>query len=369
MTPPQKTILNPEPVEISDNTWWVGRRTDSLLERNIYLRRYKSGGSLVNLLIDPGPPEDLGYLIEKLKHLVGGVQNINLLFINHQDPDVAANSAYLQKTNQNLYILTSEDTWRLIQFYGLEKKNYRFVEQFKDSRVTLSTGHEISFVPSPFCHFRGATMLYDHETGILFTGDLFGGLSFEADLFATKENWEGMKTFHQIYMPSQEALQFTLQNIRSLERQPVMLAPQHGSIITGDLVPYYMKLMSELPVGLDLFRQKGNTDVYVAAMNDILREMHELGESDVVNEVLSLYHSDGSFPNVLAVTAGQITAIKTDPQQSLEGCCNELLSRLDDARRVPAELAIMKVLLGFNLSIPSCFQKTEVAPPPQFFEM
>jgi flavorubredoxin len=38
-------------------------------------------------------------------------------------------------------------------------------------------------------------MIYDHETRILYTGDLFGGLSYKSDLYADESSWDGMKTF------------------------------------------------------------------------------------------------------------------------------------------------------------------------------
>ena len=41
----------------------------------------------------------------------------------------------------------------------------------------VPTGHRLIPVPTPYCHFRGAVMLYDPETRVLFSGDLLGGIT------------------------------------------------------------------------------------------------------------------------------------------------------------------------------------------------
>jgi len=172
-----------KPIEISADTFWVGQREGSLLERNIYLRVFRQNGRpAVSLRIDPGPPADLMTLTKKVGQVLGNLRNVNLVFANHQDPDVAANAGYLQKLNPNISVVCSEDTWRLIRFYDLDPKRYYATERFKKNTLNLATGHTLRFVPSPFCHFRGATMLYDPETRILSTGDLFGARSYLPDL-------------------------------------------------------------------------------------------------------------------------------------------------------------------------------------------
>jgi len=81
-------------------------------------------------------------------------------------------------------------------------------------------------------------MLYDPETRILFSGDLFGSLSFHQDIMFDERFWDGMKIFHQIYMPSKEALNYAIENARSLQPKPLMIAPQHGGLISGEWVDF-----------------------------------------------------------------------------------------------------------------------------------
>jgi len=119
---------------------------------------------------------------------------------------------------------------------------------------TLRGGIAWQPVPTPFCHFRGAMAWYDPESRILFSGDLFGGLNplGRVHLFAEEADWAGIAQFHQIYMPSREVLRYTLRQIRALVPAVKTIAPQHGYVIAGDLVPLFLDRMEQLLVGHDL---------------------------------------------------------------------------------------------------------------------
>ncbi len=341
-----------KPVEIAPNTYWVGRRDDTLLERNIYLRIFKNGDKTINLLIDPGPPEDLTPLVKKLSSLIGGIRNLNIMFLNHQDPDVSYNSGHLQKLNPNCVVLCSEDSWRLAKFYGLDPKKYKAVESFKDMSVVLSTGHKIRFVPTPYCHFRGAVMLYDEETGVLFSGDFLGGLSFKPDLYATEDTWDGVATFHQIYMPSQAALKHAVSNIRELKKTPGIIAPQHGSILIGDLVSSFLGKIENLEVGLDLFLKDHNKKNYISALNELLAEFSQIVDSTIIPKALSAFRADGSFPNAITVGENGVTDIKVDAQYAIEIFLRELREMTPADALDLVDISIVRVLTMWKIPLP-----------------
>ena len=95
---------------------------------------------------------------------------------------------------------------------------------------------------------------YDPESRTLFSGDLFGGLNQlgRVHLFAEESDWGGIAQFHQIYMPMREVLRYAVRQIRSLSPAVKIIAPQHGHVITGDLVPLFLERMEQLLVGFDL---------------------------------------------------------------------------------------------------------------------
>jgi glyoxylase-like metal-dependent hydrolase (beta-lactamase superfamily II) len=151
-------------------------------------------------------------------------------------------------------VLLTEDTWRLVQHLRVRPGELRFPPALSTRVQTLRGGIAWQPVPTPFCHFRGAMAWYDPESRILFSGDLFGGLNQlgRVHLFAEEADWAGIAQFHQIYMPSRDVLRYTLRQIRALTPAVKTIAPQHGYVITGDLVPLFLERMEQLLVGYDL---------------------------------------------------------------------------------------------------------------------
>jgi flavorubredoxin len=345
------------PLQIAEGTYWVGRRENTLLERNIFLRVFsKDGQGVVNLLIDPGPPADLMDLAKKVAAVTGSLRNVNLVFANHQDPDVSYNAAYLQKLNPKLTVVCSEDTWRLIRFYDLDPKRFYAVERFKRESMNLATGHQLRFVPTPFCHFRGATMLYDIETRILYTGDLFGGLSYMPGFWADERSWEGIKAFHQIYMPTQEALALAVRSIRALDPPPLILAPQHGGIISADFIPYFLERLENLPVGLNLLRDSRQKANYIAAMNELLLELGRSLGSEPIARAMKVFEADATVSSILSADSTGIRDVKIDPSTAIDIFLAQLTAQLPQ-HDASIDLAVIKVLIGRNIPLPESLQR------------
>ncbi|OQX13132.1 MAG: hypothetical protein BWK76_16585 [Desulfobulbaceae bacterium A2] len=240
------------PVEIAKDIYWVGNRTEKEFESNVYLRIFRGNGKQVNLLIDPGPSPDFKAISGKLEQVLGPNYQIDLVFLNHQDPDVCINAIYFQRHFPDLQVITSEDTWRLVRFYGLKENQFIATENFKSGVIKTSTGHYLKLIPTPYAHFRGACCLYDVEQRVLFTGDIFGGLSSTPDLYADKDYWNGVKIFHQLYMPTNSALKKAIGEFRHFAKDVRVLAPQHGKLIESELIEYFMGELEQLPVGVDL---------------------------------------------------------------------------------------------------------------------
>lgn len=262
--PPGPSPMSPawtSPIEIAPETWWVGKRDPAaIFHANPYLRRFrgtdaKRGRALeFNLLVDPGSSSDFAAVHTKVSSVIGGLDRLSAIFVNHQDPDVGGSAPIISaRYAPKAAIICSEDTWRLIVHSNLPRARFAPTDKYGHG-LPLPTGHRLLPVPSPFCHFRGAVMLYDLETRVLFTGDLFGGLTEPGaqGIWADESDWSGMRAFHQLYMPSNAALARTMQAIRALDPMPEILAPQHGRVIRGPWVPYFLDRLERLPVGLDI---------------------------------------------------------------------------------------------------------------------
>ncbi|WP_375744199.1 hypothetical protein NR800_05045 [Corallococcus interemptor] len=275
---PQQIDLNRTAVEIAPETFWVGKREPGgIFFANPFLRRFRGTDPRTakpaefNLLIDPGSSSDFSTIHTKVVSLIGGMDRLSALFINHQDPDVGSSANIISaRYSPRASILCSEDTWRLIVHFNLPRNRFIPTEKFTGG-LSVPTGHKLLPVPSPFCHFRGAVMLYDPQTRVLFTGDLFGGLtdSKAQGLWAEESDWTGIRAFHQIYMPVNSALVRAVAAIRKLTPAVEMIAPQHGRIIRGKLVQQFLERMERLQVGLDIIDEAQDRS-HLQAWNAVL---------------------------------------------------------------------------------------------------
>lgn len=355
-------------VEISPNVYWVAERTESVLERNIYLRVFKKGGQSINMVIDPGPPEDLDTLTRKVGKIIGDIRNIHISFINHQDPDVGMNAAYLQRMRSKMIVVATDDTWRLIRFYGLNQQYFKSVNSFKGYQVVLPTGHAIKFIPTPFCHFKGACMLYDMESRILFSGDLLGGTGGSSGLYATDANWEGIQIFHQLYMPINEAIQRAIDSIRALDPKPITIAPQHGGILEGAIMEQFLERLYRLPVGLDLLRDDKVKFAYINAINTILDELKsKIGESFFA-KVLKKFHMDGSFPDLIKLREDKVVDISVDAVTGFKMFMQALTTE-EETQEIKniVEMLAVRVMVDNNLPLIE-FRKQEEFDEAELFE-
>jgi glyoxylase-like metal-dependent hydrolase (beta-lactamase superfamily II) len=261
------------PLEIAPDTYWVGKRdAKNIFHSNPYLRVFRDASGKVgaSLLIDPGSATDVAVVVSKVTQVLGGMSSLSAVFVNHQDPDVGSSTPQIVgRHSPHASVVCSEDTWRLIVHFGLSRDRLLATDRCAHG-IELGTGHVIHPVPTPFCHERGAVMLYDPETRVLFTGDLFGGLT-EKDangLFADDSDWKGMRAFHQIYMPSNDALRRAMASVRALSPAPLFIAPQHGRVLTGPLLWEMVDRLEKLPVGLDILDDQD--DESLEAWNTVL---------------------------------------------------------------------------------------------------
>jgi len=275
--PTDSVDLSVQPVEIAENTWWVGKRPPGqIFYANPYLRTFpNNNGQPFNLILDPGSSSDFAVVRSKVERVIRNVNRLSAVFINHQDPDVGSSvGLLLGRYTPNAHVLCTEDTWRLVHYYNIPRDRFVPLERFP-SGFRVPSGEKLLPVPSPFCHFVGASMLYDPQTRVLFTGDLFGSLTDKdaEGLYADETDWAGMRAFHQIYMPTNRALKHAIANIRALDPAPLMIAPQHGRVIRGEWVAEFMRRVESLPVGVDILQDRNASPEELQAWTTVLHRV------------------------------------------------------------------------------------------------
>jgi len=343
------TGADDEVVEVRPDVYWVGRRNRTMLECNSYLRVFRNGATEISVLIDPGPPKDFEIVSAKVASVIGTIRRLDYIHLNHQDPDVSFNAGALQQASPRARVFCSEDTFRLATFYGLDPKRFIATESFFEGTTTLPTGHKLVFVPTPFCHFRGAVMLFDPESCVLFSGDLFGGAN-ATDLVGSERSWPGVEMFHQIYMPSSQALRLAASRIRRLEPQPLVIAPQHGSLVVGPDVKATVEKIASLPAGLDLMTETGDDLRFVEAANEVVREYVEVAGTERAQKLLHGHAGDGSFTRLFLLgKRDQIVAFKIAPQLALDALAASALASLPAAQRGDLQRSIREIFKQHGL--------------------
>ncbi len=170
--------IMPTDMQVVEGCYMIGRRNpDSVLQCNTYLRTFHGGGSDFHWCVDPGSMMDYSVVRANLLHRIGEFAALNLVSMNHQDPDVTGNLLNFTRENPKLTGLIAEDAWRLVRHLNAIPKELWFANKAENRSIRLPGGQHLQMVPTPFCHFRGAVAFYDPESQILFSGDLFGGLN------------------------------------------------------------------------------------------------------------------------------------------------------------------------------------------------
>ena len=233
-------------IAITREIYWVGFfEKTSRLQCNPYL--LIDGTDAV--LFDPGSIPDFPKVMRKVIDLINPNQ-ITWIVVSHQDPDVCGNLAVVEDVIDcpDLRIAAHLNTVRLIQHLGLRSEFY-VVEQ-PGALLTLRSGRVLRFLHLPYLHSPGAMVTHDQKSGVLFSGDLFGALSKDGNLFSHDGFPHSMDSFHQAYMPSNQVLRAGLARLESLAIK--MILPQHGCVIEGADVALAIEHLKQLPCGIDL---------------------------------------------------------------------------------------------------------------------
>jgi glyoxylase-like metal-dependent hydrolase (beta-lactamase superfamily II) len=317
-----------QPLLVAENCWMIGHRNPaSLLQCNTYLRVFAGPRHGTSFCIDPGSQFDAAAIEANLK-LLAGEDGLDYITVNHQDPDVTGNLPALCHNNPAATVMMTEDTWRLVQHLKVRPGRLQFPPALGSRRQVLPLGIAWQPVPTPFCHFRGAMAWYDPESRILFSGDLFGGLNQlgRVHLFAEESDWSGIAQFHQIYMPTREVLRYTIRQIRSLSPAVETIAPQHGHVITGDLVPLFLERMEQLLVGNDLLVLELD-DRYAGEFRELVELLIEYASGVMGNEEvearLAAPDVDDQLEQSLAKSEG-----RWQVRQSPYACSAKVFARL-----------------------------------------
>lgn len=319
-------------IQIADRVWWVGHRLDDdIFQCHVYL--IEQGDQSV--LLDPGSVLTFRQTLRKIEEVLP-FSRIRYFVCHHPDPDIAGAMPLIDRMidRSDAALVTHSRTQMLLKHHGLRLPFW--LVDAHDWKLSLQDRH-LEFVFTPYAHFPGAICTFDPVSRVLFSSDIFGGLTPEFALVAQDERYfEAMRSFHEHYMPSRDILDYAL---CAIERHPVrLIAPQHGSIIPERLVRFMIDKLKTLDCGLYLLA-RGDTDI--RRLSRINQALH-----DITNTMLIYRDFQDIASSLLAITRRVLPAISLEFYARLDERSVLFLSPVSRYRGVEVEppAAVARVL-------------------------
>ena len=235
-------------IQISEHVYWVGTYDASdNFQCNSYLIKIDGNG----IIIDPGSVLYFESFIKKVLERIE-LTNISHIILQHQDPDVGGNVAMFADAirtsgNHGCILLTHSRTYALARHFGANL-NVVSTNTLKDGKLLFRNGYALEFIHTPYLHAPGAIATYFNTDKIMFSSDIFGGVTENWNLFAGDNYFEDISSFHREYMPSKELLLFAM---TKFERYDIdKIAPQHGSVINKKQAKTMIEAFKDFECGL-----------------------------------------------------------------------------------------------------------------------
>ena len=264
------------PVKLAEDVYWVGFYDE---EAGVQCNPYLIIDGDEGVLIDGGSRPDFPTVMMKILQTGLAPGMISTLIYQHYDPDLCGSLPNLEDiiNRPTLKILSHSYNNFFIRHYMTRSKLY-CIDQI-GRKLQLKSGRTLTFVPTPFSHSAGSFMTHDEKSGILFSSDIFGAYSKQAEgisLFAelpdvchscqdqgagqdgyicakaaTPCPLSSMFKWHREMMTSNKALRRALRATDATA--PAMLAPQHGHVLTSerDIHLITRRLMELQDIGID----------------------------------------------------------------------------------------------------------------------
>jgi anaerobic nitric oxide reductase flavorubredoxin len=168
-----------------------------------------------------------------------GLGNIDMIVINHSEPDHAGSLAYLldRLPSRNIPIYcTKNGTDILNNYFHRDDFNFQTVK----TGDTINTGkYDLVFVEMQMLHWPDSMLTYVKGAGTIFSNDAFGqhysGTSlFNDELDNCELYQEAIKYYANILTPFSPLIKKKIEQIRGFGLDIEMIAPSHGTIWRKD---------------------------------------------------------------------------------------------------------------------------------------
>ncbi len=231
------------PISITDNIHWIGvNDRETFLFENLWpLEDGVSYNSYVvndekTALIDTVKMNKADDYLYKIKQAIGDRQ-IDYLIVNHMEPDHSGLIASILKDNPDLTVVGNKTTEKFIEQFYAVKPTFQAI---KDGDTIDLGSTTLTFYHTPMVHWPETIMTYEQKSGVLFSGDAFGGFgTLDGGVFDDEVNIdfyenEIRRYFSNIVGKYSPMVQNAIKKLQANGVQPRVIAPTHGIIWRDD---------------------------------------------------------------------------------------------------------------------------------------
>lgn len=233
-------------VEMKDKIYWLGMKDWGLRHFHGHELSTHRGSSynsyiikdektvLVDTVWDPYK-EDFVRILDKNV----GLGNIDMIIVNHSEPDHAGSLGYLLERlpSKDIPVYCTKNGADILKnYFHRDDINFQIVK----TGDTINTGkYDLVFVEMQMIHWPDSMLTYVKGAGVVFSNDAFGqhyaGLSLYNDEVDNCELYqEALKYYANILAPFSALIKKKIEQLQALNLEIEMIAPSHGVIWRKD---------------------------------------------------------------------------------------------------------------------------------------
>jgi flavorubredoxin len=225
------------------------------------------------VLIDTVKGPYFSTYLDKLKSLLPVGKTVDYLVVNHMEPDHSGSIKVLREAFPEVKIIGNQKTADMLgAFYGLT-----------DNLVVVRDGEELSlgekrlvFYMTPMVHWPETMMTYEKSTGVIFSGDAFGGFGalnggiFDDEVDVDYYEDEVLRYFSNIVGRYSAMVQKAFEKLKGVDIK--IICATHGPVWRNDPAPIinlydrWSKQQTEEGVVLVYGSMYGNTQKMMEAV-------------------------------------------------------------------------------------------------------
>jgi len=246
------TLFIDDAILLSDTSghqvYWVGgAEQGEAIPCNSWLVIDQEAG----FLIEPGGCNHYQVTSDKVDSVFLS-QGITHLICSHQDPDICASLPSWISNNPSVKVVVPHLWQRFLPHYMAHAMEVVPISE-RGAKLLMPSGSHLRCISAPFLHSPGNMVIFDEQSGFLFSGDIGASVFDGKSPTLCIEDWDAhcqrMQGFHQRYMGSNKAVQAFIASVRDLPITAIL--PQHGAIFRGEEVGHFLDWLGTLDVGSD----------------------------------------------------------------------------------------------------------------------